>query len=81
MLSGVIRSPRAVSVNIEIMRAFVRLRRILHTHEGLRQELEELEKRYDGQFRLVFDALRALMEPESTPEGERIGFRPPAAEP
>jgi hypothetical protein len=70
MLSTVLRSPRAIAVNIEIMRAFVRLRRILATN----QELEALEQKVDAKFRMVFDAIRELMRP---PGGEqrRIGFR------
>ena len=55
MLSSVLRSPRAVRVNVEIMRAFVKLRRILESHAGLAKKLDELEKRYDAQFRVVFD--------------------------
>jgi hypothetical protein len=72
MLSSVLRSPRAVTTNIEIMRAFVHLRRILATHKDLADKLDELEKRYDQQFRVVFDAIRQLMAPASrTPQ---IGF-------
>jgi hypothetical protein len=65
MLSSVLRSKRAVQVNIEIMRAFVRLRRILASHVDLARRLEELEKKYDTQFRMVFDAIRQLMRPRS----------------
>lgn len=75
MLSSVLRSPRAIEVNIEIMRAFVRLRRMLLENADLARKLAELEKKYDGQFRVVFEAIRELMEPAS--EGEparRIGF-------
>ena len=74
MLSSILNSPKAIRVNIEIMRAFVRLRRILASHEDLARKLEELEKRYDAQFRAVFDAIRQLMEP---PERQRrsIGFK------
>ena len=73
MLSGVLRSKRAVAVNVEIMRAFVRLREILTTHKDLARKLEELEQKYDKQFKIVFDAIRALMNPP-TPKGRRIGF-------
>jgi len=73
MLSTVLRSERAIRVNIEIMRTFVRLRRILETHEELAMKLEELEKRYDGQFRIVFEAIRALMSEESA-TSRKIGF-------
>ena len=74
MLSTVLRSPRAVAVNVEIMRAFVRLRRVLASHAELARKLEQLEQRYDGQFRTVFDAIRELMRPP-VPEHRRIGFR------
>lgn len=79
MLSSVLRSPRAVAVNIEIMRAFVRLRRWLASHADLARRLDGLEAKYDGQFRVVFDAIRALMsEPEGEePKGPRIGFKTP----
>jgi hypothetical protein len=75
MLSSVLRSRRAVEVNIEIMRAFVRLRRILSKHAGLARKLEALEKKYDTQFKVVFDAIRALMAPEEPAERSRMGFR------
>ncbi len=73
MLSSVLHSERAIRVNITIMRAFVRLREILATHRDLARKLEALERRYDAQFRVVFDALRELV---STPEPprRRIGF-------
>jgi len=77
MLSSVLRSKRAIRVNIEIMRAFVRLRRILASHADLACKLDALEKKYDAQFRVVFDAIRQLMEaPEPEPETpkRRIGF-------
>ena len=73
MLSGVLQSPRAVQVNIAIMRAFVRMRRMLLSHEELARKVDSLEKQYDEQFRVVFDAIRALMEPPKTPR-RRIGF-------
>lgn len=76
MLSSVLRSERAVLVNVEIMRAFVRLRRLLITHSDLARKLEELEQKYDAQFRVVFDAIRELMVPAATPEKPRIGFKP-----
>ena len=75
MLSSVLRSPRAVHVNIEIMRAFVRLRRMLASHADLRRKLAALERRYDKQFRVVFDAIRALMAPPTAEQKARIGFR------
>jgi hypothetical protein len=73
MLSSVLRSPRAVHVNIEIMRAFVRLRGMLQANAELAKKLAALEKRYDAQFRVVFDAIRELMAPPPRP-GRRIGF-------
>jgi hypothetical protein len=75
MLSGVLHSRRAVRVNLEIMRTFVKLRQILSSHAELARKLEELERRYEGQFRIVFDAIRELMAPES-PESRPVGFRP-----
>jgi hypothetical protein len=75
MLSSVLHSPRAIQVNIEIMRAFIRLRQILTSHTELARKLENLEKKYDVQFKVVFEAIRKLMAPpEST--RRRIGFRP-----
>lgn len=73
MLSSVLRSERAVLVNIEVVRAFVRLRRLLATHQDLARKLTSLEKKYDAQFRVVFDAIRDLMTPP-TPPKRRIGF-------
>jgi hypothetical protein len=73
MLSSVLRSPRAIRVNIEIMRAFVRLRRILSEHKELSRRLDELENRYDEQFRSVFEAIRRLMAPPD-PSRNPIGF-------
>ncbi len=73
MLSSVLRSPRALQVNIEIMRTFVRLRRMLAEHVNLARRLDELEERYDKQFSAVFDAIRQLMAPP--PQTKRpIGF-------
>ena len=74
MLSSVLRSPRAVQVNVEIMRAFVRLRRMLESNAELSRKLDALERKYDGQFRAVFEAIRELMTPARKP-GKRIGFR------
>jgi hypothetical protein len=73
MLSSVLRSERAVKVNIEIMRAFVRLRAMLSSHEDLARKLAALEKKYDAQFKTVFDAIRELMTPPR-PERRPIGF-------
>ena len=73
MLSSVLNSERAVQVNIEIMRTFVRLRRMLASHAELARKLEALEKRYDAQFKIVFDAIRELMRPPE-PKKRPIGF-------
>ena len=73
MLSSVLRSKRAVQVNVEVMRTFVRLRRILAENAGLTQRLDELEKKYDVQFKVVFDAIRQLMQPPEQKK-KRIGF-------
>jgi len=73
MLSGVLNSPTAVKVNIEIMRAFVRLRGLLAAHTELAKKLSEMEKKYDDQFKVVFDAIRALMTPPEKPR-KKIGF-------
>jgi len=74
MLSSVLRSKRAIQVNIEIMRAFVRLRRLLASHADLARKLDALEKKYDAQFKVVFDAIRQLMTPPET-KRRPIGFR------
>ncbi len=76
MLSSVMRSPRAVQVNIEIMRTFVRLRRMIASHDVLAGKLEELEARYDGKFSVVFETLRRLVRPLGA-SGRSIGFRRP----
>jgi hypothetical protein len=74
MLSSVLRSQRAISVNIEIMRAFVRLREMLATHRDLAKKLDELEKKYDQQFRVEFDAIRQMMVQPVPGSKRRIGF-------
>lgn len=73
MLSGLLNSPRAIGVNIAIMRAFVRLRQLIASHADLARKLAQLESKYDSQFRAVFDAIRELMVP---PPGRRreLGF-------
>ena len=77
MLSSVLNSERAIKVNIEIMRAFVRLRQILASNKELAKRLDDLEKKYDTQFRVVFDAIRQLMTPqEPEPPKRRIGLDP-----
>ena len=74
MLSSVLRSPRAIQVNIEIMRAFVRLRQMLASHAVLARKLDALEQKYDVQFKAVFDAIRQLMAPPE-PKRRPMGFR------
>ncbi len=75
MLSSVLNSERAIQANIAIMRAFTQLRGMLAAHSDLARKLEALEKKYDGQFRVVFQALRDLMEPPLPPK-KPIGFQP-----
>ncbi|HXI31212.1 MAG TPA: ORF6N domain-containing protein [Vicinamibacterales bacterium] len=74
MLSSVLRSPRAVRVNIEIMRAFVRLRQMLRPTATLIRKIDEMERKYDTQFSVVFEAIRDLMRPPVAAR-RRIGFR------
>jgi len=74
MLSSVLNSKRAVQVNIAIMRTFVRLRQILATHKDLAAKLEAMERKYDKQFKIVFETLRELMEPPQSAEKGPIGF-------
>jgi hypothetical protein len=76
MLSSVLRSKRAILVNVEIMRAFVVLRRLLATNAELSRKLAELEAKYDRQFKVVFDAIRDLMAAPEGTTGRRIGFAP-----
>ena len=74
MLSSVLRSKRAVMVNIEVMRAFARFREVLSAHKNLARKVEALESKYDRQFKVVFDAIRRLViEPEPT-RRRKIGF-------
>jgi len=74
MLSSVLRSSRAIQANIAIMRAFVRQRGLLASNEALARKLDALEKKYDAQFKVVFDAIRQLMSPQATTH-RTIGFR------
>ena len=75
MLSSVLRSKKAVLVNIEIMRAFVRLRRMISSNKELARKLNDLEKKYDSQFSVVFEAIRKLMAPDKPQKKRKIGFR------
>lgn len=74
MLSSVLNSERAVQVNIAIMRTFVKIREMLSTHKDLARKLANMEKKYDSQFKMVFDAIRQLMTPIE-PKKRKIGFR------
>ncbi|MSR78178.1 MAG: ORF6N domain-containing protein [Candidatus Omnitrophica bacterium] len=73
MLSSVLNSERAIQVNIQIMRTFSKIRQMLDAHKELRQKIEEMEQKYDSQFKVVFDALRQLLEPPEKTK-RRIGF-------
>lgn len=81
MLSSVLNSPRAIAVNIQIMRAFVRLREMLASHADLARRLEALEKKYDGQFHAVFDAIRQLVAEPEPRRKPPIGFHTEARQP
>ena len=74
MLSSVLNSERAVAVNIQIMRTFVNLKRAGLTYAALRREIEKMEKKYDAQFKIVFEAIRKLLEPPRIEKKKRIGF-------
>ena len=76
MLSSVLRSERAVLVNIEIMRTFVRLKKLLASHADLAEKIASLEKKYDHQFKIVFDAIRQMMAPPPPKPKGPIGFQP-----
>jgi hypothetical protein len=76
MLSSVLRSERAVRANIEIMRAFVKLRQMLAANEDLARKLTALERKYDAQFKVVFEAIRELMTPPDPKKKRSIGFAP-----
>jgi len=73
MLSSVLNSKRAIQVNIQIMRTFTKIRGMLATHKELRQKIEEMEKKYDYQFKIVFDTIKQLIEPPQKSK-KRIGF-------
>ncbi|MEK6563737.1 MAG: ORF6N domain-containing protein [Candidatus Omnitrophota bacterium] len=75
MLSSVLNSERAIMVNIQIMRAFIQLKRLLLTNVDLRRKIEEMEKKYDKQFAIVFQAIKQLLEPPPAKPKPRIGFR------
>lgn len=73
MLSSVLNSTRAIEVNIQIMRTFTKLRELMLVHKDLRIKIEGLERKYDSQFKIVFDALRKLIDPPQKPKIP-IGF-------
>jgi hypothetical protein len=75
MLSSVLNSERAILVNVQIMRAFAKLREMLLAHEDLKRKIQAMEAKYDRQFKVVFDALRSLLEPPPKPR-RQIGFHP-----
>ena len=75
MLSSVLNSKRAVEVNIQIMRTFIKLRQILTTHKEILRKIENMEKRYDDKFKVVFDTIRKMMYPPEKPR-KQIGFKP-----
>ncbi len=74
MLSSVLNSERAVDVNIQIMRAFTKLRQLMLKHADLRRKIEEMEKKYDHQFQIVFKAIKELLEPTASKPKGPIGF-------
>jgi ORF6N domain len=74
MLSSVLRSEQAVQVNVAIMRAFVRMREAMLSHKELARRVDDIERKYDGQFKVVFDAIRRLMEPPVPPKKRPIGY-------
>lgn len=74
MLSSVINSERAIKVNIQIMRTFVSLRKIALTYTGLKQKIETIEKKYDAKFKVVFQVIKKLLEPNSVRRKRKIGF-------
>jgi len=73
MLSSILNSPKAIQVNIQIMRTFTKLREMIASHKDLTKKLNELEKKYDGQFQIVFEAIRQLIEVEESPK-RKIGY-------
>jgi len=74
MLSGILRSEKAVNVNIAIMRAFVKMRKLIDDNKGLKKQLDEMESKYDQQFQVVFEAIRQLIEKKNEP-GKPVGYK------
>ena len=77
MVASILNSPIAVKASIQVVRAFVRLRSILAAHKELAKKLVTLERKYDVQFKVVFDAIRELMSPPAADHRKKIGFKPP----
>ena len=75
MLSSVLNSKRAIQVNIQIIRTFTKLRELIASNKELREKIEKLENKYDQQFKVVFDAIRKLLEPPKALPARKIGFR------
>ncbi len=73
MLSSVLKSKKAIQVNIQIMEIFIKLREMLSSHKELKQKIDDMEKKYDHQFRIVFEAIKQLLEPPEKPK-PKIGF-------
>ncbi len=76
MLSSVLNSERAIAVNIQIMRTFTKLRRMLMDNKALKEKVEALESKYDKQFKIVFDVIKELLEPPPEPSSKQFGFKP-----
>ncbi len=76
MIANVLNSRRAVAASIQVVRAFVRFRSILAAHKELAQKIAAMEEKYDVQFRVVFQAIKQLLEPPEVPPKRRIGFHP-----
>ena len=74
MLSSVLNSRRAIQVNIQIMKTFLKMRALMASHKGILKKIEELEGKYDSQFKIVFEAIRELMKPQNEKPKRRIGF-------
>ena len=75
MAASVLNTPRAIEVSVFVVRAFVKLREMLTAHKDILRKLEEMEKKYDAQFQVVFDAIRQLMAPPDRKSPRRIGFK------
>ena len=76
MLSSVLRSDRAIDVNIQIMRTFTELRELILSNKDLRKKINKLEKKYDKQFQIIFEAIKQLLDPSKSKKEYKIGFRP-----